>query len=98
MLIAKEWPGIEKAISEGELKTFRTKKEAESFGKVYGWKVSTQFARRFEIVWIIAKKDFQPDCECGIEFDVIRAPMLRWDSKDGIKFCPVAKFRKYRGN
>ncbi len=95
MLTAKEWPEIEKAVSAGELQTFRTKKEAESCGKQYGWKISSRFVRRFEIVWIVAKKDFQPDYEGDIKFDVIRTPMLRWDNKDGIKFCPVVKFRKH---
>lgn len=95
-ITAAVWPDIEQAVRAGELRTFRTKREAVSAGRAFSHPFALLFIRRFERVWICAKQDFQPDMEGELLFDVVRAPLLRWDRKDGHEFCPVAKFRRLR--
>lgn len=95
MLIkSKDWPEIERAISCGDIPTFSTKAAMKNTASKFGWSDGIRIQRRFETVWLCGKKDLQPDCEGGIEFDVIRVPLLRWEVKEGTQVCPVVKFRK----
>lgn len=95
-LEAAIWPEIEKAISARELRTFRTKREAITAGRSFSHPYALRFNRRFERVWICAKTDFQPDTVGDLVFDVVRAPLLRWERNDGYESCPVVKFRRLR--
>lgn len=89
MLVDSIEKGVEYAINNG-LKTFRTKKQALSYAKEFGWRHAFKIQMRFEAVWIVGKKDFQPTIKAGISLDSYRIPMLRWDKNDyGITFCPI---------
>lgn len=76
--------------------TFRTKKAAISAGKEYGWPCAIKLNRRFEDVWVVGKKDFQNDDQTGLEFEVFRFPILKWENVGGVQTCRVLKVRKYK--
>jgi len=81
-------------ISQGIIKTFRTKKEAIAAGSAFGWGCAIKIERRFENVWCVAEKDFQPSYIFGIKHDDYRFPLLRMDiNENGVKFCPVLKIQ-----
>jgi len=81
-------------IADGLVKTFRTKGEALKAGTEYGWKSALKINRRFEKVWVVAQKDFQPNYILDIRYDNYRVPLLRWDKgEDGIERCPVVQFQ-----
>ena len=77
------------------IKQFRTKKEALSEGKKYGWSSALHIEKRFETVWIVGSKDFQNENEGDLSFEVYRLPLLQWTIENGIKINKVLKMRKY---
>lgn len=90
------WPGLEKPIVACELRAFRTKLEAMDAGKAFGWNGAIRIHRRFEKVWLCGTLDVQPDTEGDLTFYVVRAPTLRWDTRNGVTRLPVVKFRQLR--
>lgn len=84
-----------------EVPQFRTKKEALLEGAKFGWKSAVRLHRRFESVWVVGKKDFQPD-EVGknilsspIRIECFRFPLLRWEHDErGVQFVPVLVCRR----
>lgn len=82
---------------KGALPLFPTKKKALEAGKEFGWTSALRLRSRFETVWAVGSKDFQNDYICGISVECFRFPLLRWDEKDGVKFCPVLKVRRSIG-
>lgn len=88
-------------ISFNELKScipiFPTKGAALNAGKSFGWREAIILQSPFERVWVVGKKDFQPDEIAGITRDCFRLPMLRWElGQDGIERCPVLKVYRVR--
>lgn len=79
----------------GALPTFRTKKAAVDAGSAFGWRSAIKVIRRFETVWIVGKKDFQDGEIAGVPHENYRIPMLRWDEKHGVKYCPVVVVKRY---
>lgn len=87
---------IKKYIESGDIKAFRTKKEAISTGKNFGWNTAIKIINRFESCWIVGKEDFQPTYIAGLKHKNFRIPMLRWDTRsDGIKHCPVLQVQVF---
>jgi hypothetical protein len=73
------FPTIEDSILYAGVKTFRTKRDALSIGKQFGWNRAVKVARRFETVWIIGAIDFQNSYENGIAFQTLKIPMLKYE-------------------
>lgn len=96
MLTPTDWPGLEEAIMAGEVPTFATKKAAVDAGAEFSFRHALRLERRFERVWLCAKLDLQPDLEGSLVFDVLRVPLLKWETNQGVKHGLVAKFRRLR--
>lgn len=90
MLVESIEKGIEQAIRDDVIKTFRTKKDALAHAQNFGWKHALKIKRRFETVWVVGKKDFQPTIKAGLTLDSYRIPMLKWEKNSfGVNFCPI---------
>lgn len=76
------------------LNTFHTKKEAISAGSAYGWMDAIKCVDRFEYFWVVGRLMFQPSYAAGIMQDCFKFPLLRWDKKDGVEFCPVLEVKR----
>ena len=68
---------------------FATKGEAIKAGKQFGWNSAVRIKDRFEYVWVVGLLSFQRDYSAGFPREHFRFPLLRWDRKDGVQFCPV---------
>ncbi|HBC7417445.1 TPA: hypothetical protein KEY88_000082 [Serratia marcescens] len=77
------------------LPTFPTKKKAVEAGAAFGWRTAIRVIRRFESCWVVGIQDFQSDYTGRLKFDSFRFPLLRWDTENGVKKCPVLKVRRY---
>ncbi|MEG8994755.1 hypothetical protein U4T15_19865 [Klebsiella pneumoniae] len=73
---------------------FRTRADALKAGSPFGWRTAIRLERRFENIWVVGKKDFQPDETDGMCYDAFHLPLLRWENKDGKMACPVLKIRR----
>ena len=94
-LQALDWPDIERAIIARELPTFRTRRDAVAAGRTFGFAQALRLVRRFEIVWLCAQVDFQPDLEGDLAFTVVRVPLMRWHVVNGAQTSAVVKFRRF---
>lgn len=77
------------------LPIFPTKKSALEAGKPYGWRTAVKLVRRFETVWLVGKKDFQDSYTAGIQHEMFRLPLLRWETRNRVQFCPVLEVKRY---
>lgn len=94
MIVDSLEQALQQPIEDGVIKAFPTKTEAINAGKEYGWKSAIKLNRRFESIWIVAVKDFEPTCIAGISHDNYRVPLLRWErGVDGITRCPVVQYQ-----
>ena len=96
----KEWfPDLDSAIEYREIPSFLTSKMARETAMKYGWgNKIIKLERRFERIYIVGVIDFQPEIENDIQFEVMRVPMLKYETKNGIQYQPVVKFRKPYGS
>lgn len=89
-----KWSPSLRAIMQ-EVRVFSTKQAAIAAAKQFGWKSAIKVARRFDTCWIVGKFDFQPDEVAGITFEVLRVPLLRYETGvDGIQRQPVLDTRR----
>lgn len=72
--------GVDAAIFAKIIPTFRTKKAATEHGKKYGWNDAFRVNRRFESVWVVGKKDFQPTYIGDLRFDTYRLPLFQFEN------------------
>ena len=90
MIIKNLTKEIDNLILDRIILSFRTQKKAQMAGKKFGWNCALKINRRFETIWIVGKKEFQPAYIAGIAHDQYRIPLLRWERDNrGIEFCPV---------
>jgi len=87
---------VKKYIEGGDVKAFRTKKEALLAGKDFGWNSAIKIINRFQNCWIVGKEDFEPTYIAGLKHKNFRIPMLRWERRsDGVKHCPVLQVQVF---
>jgi hypothetical protein len=94
-----DWfPKLDTAIGERAIHAFPNKKAAIEAATKFGWGSNVvRVGRRFERIWIVGRVDFQPEEVAGVTKDVLRVPMLRYETgQDGIERQPVVEFRKVR--
>jgi len=93
----KEWfPNLDNCISDGTIQSFRTQKIAIEEAKKFGWgKNIIRIDRRFERIYIIGTIDHCSEVKAGIDHQVLRVPMLKYDTDtNGTKYQPVVKFTR----
>lgn len=73
---------------------FRTRAEALKAGSPFGWRTAVRLERRFEIIWVAGKKEFQSDVVDDVSYDAFHLPLLRWEEEDGKTVCPVLVIRR----
>ena len=89
---------LDHPIRDGIVRTFRTRKDAETAGKAYGWRCAIRLDRRFEKIWVVGKKDFQPTYIIGIAHDQYHFPLLRWEKDSSkIEYCPILNIEINQG-
>ena len=95
MIVDSIHDAIRKAIEDGTMKGFRTKKEAMEAGSLFGWRnKAIKILGRFQNSWVVGSEDFEPTYIAGLPHSNYRFPLLRWDNRpDGIKFCPVLQLQ-----
>jgi hypothetical protein len=95
----KEWfPNLDGGIRDGIIPCFGTSRQAEEAAAAYGWgKRVIRIDRPLGHLYIVGVLDFQPREIYGVTVDILRVPLLRWETgEDGIKFNPVIEFTKPR--
>lgn len=78
------------------LPKFATKAQAIVAGKKYGWSTAIRLDDRFERLWVVGNVSFQPTYVAGIENIQYNFPLLRWDKKNCVEFCPVIKAHRIK--
>lgn len=97
-LKSNEWPSLERAVSLGDVKTFRTKRAALDAGRPFGWASAVRLVRRFETVWLCGRLDFQAADDNAPTYSTFRAPRLQWIIDRGIQRVAVTIFRRSTDN
>ena len=93
-MIVKDLQEAVDLLIQNDFPVFPNKKLAIEQGKKFGWKDCIKIKRRFETVWVVGKKDFQPTEIAGITHDNYRFPMLKWERDNrNIQFNPVVQFQ-----
>lgn len=90
------FPSLDAAISHGDVAAFGTRAKAAAKAKEFGWAGKTvKVRRRFETVYLVGSIDFQDSTEGNICFKVLRLPMLRYETVNGVKKQPILEVRAH---
>ncbi len=77
-------------LEKQHIKTFISKKEALEHGKTFGWKTAVRIVKRFEIVWFVGVKNFQPTEIDGTSYESVTCP-LSLDNNSNTITCEFLK-------
>jgi hypothetical protein len=90
-------PDLRKAISNGDVRSFRTQKDARAAAKEFGWGSKVlKVERAFEAVHIVGHLDqLYPEMVGDLKFQALRIPMLRYEiGEDQVQRQPVLRLRR----